>query len=164
MRRRSRVMALNSARFVLTKKGTTSADRLERHRSHEFPYIKEYIEERELKMYLLIDISPSNDFGSEGALKREILTEFAATIAWLGISRNDKVGSRCHRPCRKIDPPSKRQTSACPNHRGGPLPRASRQTHRHRPALAYIGRIAKRRGNRFSNLGFFSPRKTFREP
>ncbi len=56
------------------------------------PYIKEYIEERELKIHLLVDISPSHDFGTEVNLKTELLTEFTATLTWLGISRNDKVG------------------------------------------------------------------------
>jgi uncharacterized protein (DUF58 family) len=56
------------------------------------PYVKEYIEERELKINILVDISKSRNFGTIGSLKQDLLVEFGATIAWLGISRNDKVG------------------------------------------------------------------------
>lgn len=56
------------------------------------PYIKVFEEERELTMMLLIDLSGSGDFGSRHQLKREMITEIAATLAFSAIQNNDKVG------------------------------------------------------------------------
>lgn len=51
-------------------------------------YVKQYCEERELNMFLLIDMSHSNNFGS----KKDIITEVAATLAFSACKNNDKVG------------------------------------------------------------------------
>jgi uncharacterized protein (DUF58 family) len=56
------------------------------------PYIKIFEEERELTVMLLIDVSGSNDFGSEHQLKTEMMTEIAAVLAFSAIQNNDKVG------------------------------------------------------------------------
>lgn len=65
------------------------------------PFIRTFIEERELLVYLLVDISPSMDFGSipaesNAALvrlnKRAMAAEVAATIAFSALRNNDKVG------------------------------------------------------------------------
>lgn len=55
-------------------------------------YVKVYEEERELTVMLLIDVSGSLDFGSQGQTQRELLTEIAATIAFSAIRNNDKIG------------------------------------------------------------------------
>lgn len=59
---------------------------------HNRPYIKVYEEERELTVMLLIDISGSKNFGAEGVVKQEMITEIAATLAFSAIQNNDKIG------------------------------------------------------------------------
>jgi len=56
------------------------------------PYIKVFDEERELTVMLLIDVSGSNDFGTRDRLKRELMTELAAVLAFSAIENNDKIG------------------------------------------------------------------------
>jgi uncharacterized protein (DUF58 family) len=56
------------------------------------PFIKRYIEERELTVFLLIDWSGSQHFGSGGQEKREVAAELAAVLAFSAIANNDKVG------------------------------------------------------------------------
>lgn len=56
------------------------------------PYIKVFEEERELTFILLVDISGSEAFGSKIQLKREMITEICATLAFSAIQNNDKVG------------------------------------------------------------------------
>lgn len=56
------------------------------------PFIKVFEEERELNVMLLIDVSKSAFFGSQGAFKNEIITEIAAVLAFSAIQNNDKVG------------------------------------------------------------------------
>lgn len=60
-------------------------------RLHE-PYIKVFEEERELTLMLLVDLSGSENFGSREQLKREMITEICATLAFSAIQNNDKVG------------------------------------------------------------------------
>ena len=56
------------------------------------PYVKVFEEERELTVMLLIDVSGSLDFGSHGQVKRDMVTEIAATLAFSAIQNNDKIG------------------------------------------------------------------------
>jgi uncharacterized protein (DUF58 family) len=56
------------------------------------PYIKVFEEERELTLMLLVDVSGSENFGTQGQLKRETITEICATLAFSAIQNNDKVG------------------------------------------------------------------------
>ena len=56
------------------------------------PYVKVFEEERELTVMLLIDVSGSLDFGTQKQLKREMVTEIAATLAFSAIQNNDKIG------------------------------------------------------------------------
>ncbi len=56
------------------------------------PYIKVFEEERELTLMLLVDVSGSGDFGTQVQLKREMITEICATLAFSAIQNNDKVG------------------------------------------------------------------------
>jgi len=111
------------------------------------PYVKEYIEERELKIYLLVDISPSQDFGSVGGLKRELMTEFTATVAWLGISRNDKVGLTLFTDrVEKSIPPRKGKRQLARIIEALLFHEASGSGTSIETAIAYLGHVAKRRG------------------
>ena len=56
------------------------------------PFVKVFEEERELTVMLLIDVSGSRDFGSVNVMKKEIITEIAATLAVSAIQNNDKIG------------------------------------------------------------------------
>ncbi len=56
------------------------------------PYVKEYEEERENTMMLLVDVSASAVFGSHTVFKEEYLSELCAVLAFSAIANNDKVG------------------------------------------------------------------------
>ncbi len=56
------------------------------------PFVKRYVEERELTVMLLVDASASGQFGTANRFKREIAAELAAVLAFSAISNNDKVG------------------------------------------------------------------------
>ena len=56
------------------------------------PFVKRFIEERELTVLLAIDVSGSHRFGSGVQQKREVAAELAAVLAFSAISNNDKVG------------------------------------------------------------------------
>ena len=56
------------------------------------PYIKVFEEERELTAMILIDVSGSENFGSKAMLKRNVITELCAVLAFSAIQNNDKIG------------------------------------------------------------------------
>lgn len=59
---------------------------------HGKPYIKVFEEERELTVMLLVDMSASRNFGAVGDMKRDMMVEIAATLAFSAIQNNDKIG------------------------------------------------------------------------
>ena len=56
------------------------------------PHIRVYEEERELTMMLLVDVSGSRMFGTADKLKKNVITEIAAVLAFSATENNDKVG------------------------------------------------------------------------
>lgn len=56
------------------------------------PYVKKFTEERELTVYLLVDVSASQGFSTTPQTKRELAAEIAALLAFAAIRNNDKVG------------------------------------------------------------------------
>jgi uncharacterized protein (DUF58 family) len=56
------------------------------------PYVKVFEEERELTVMLLVDVSGSRNFGTISQMKRDMMAEVAATLAFSTIANNDKVG------------------------------------------------------------------------
>jgi uncharacterized protein (DUF58 family) len=56
------------------------------------PYVKVFEEERELTMMLMVDISGSELFGTANQIKKEIITEISATLAFSALQNNDKAG------------------------------------------------------------------------
>ena len=56
------------------------------------PHIKVYEEERELTMMLIVDVSGSRMFGTSDKLKKNVITEIGALLAFSAIENNDKVG------------------------------------------------------------------------
>lgn len=56
------------------------------------PYVKVYEEERELSVFLVLDVSGSNHFGTTDKTKHELMLETAAVLAFSAVANNDKVG------------------------------------------------------------------------
>lgn len=59
------------------------------------PFVKVFREERELTVLLMVDMSASHLFGTRDQLKRELVAEVCATLAFSAIRNNDKVGLVC---------------------------------------------------------------------
>src|SRR5438132_613669 len=57
------------------------------------PYVKRYIEERELTVMLAVDVSGSERFGTKRRFKSELASELAAVLAMAAIRNNDRVGA-----------------------------------------------------------------------
>jgi uncharacterized protein (DUF58 family) len=57
------------------------------------PYVKKYVEERELTVFLAVDVSGSKEFGSAVRTKGELAAEVAALLAFSAIKNNDRVGA-----------------------------------------------------------------------
>ncbi|MCS7193138.1 MAG: DUF58 domain-containing protein [Armatimonadetes bacterium] len=56
------------------------------------PYVKKFRHERELRVFIVVDISPSLQFGTQGKLKSELAVEVAAALILAAIRSNDRVG------------------------------------------------------------------------
>lgn len=56
------------------------------------PHVKQFVEERDRTVNLMVDMSASGYFGSRGSTKREIAAELAAVVAFSAIKNNDRVG------------------------------------------------------------------------
>jgi len=77
------------------------------------PHVKRYVEERELTVVLLVDVSPSQDFGSAERSKREAAVEMSALLAFSAIQNQDKVGLLLFRGgAEEYIPPRKGQKHA----------------------------------------------------
>jgi uncharacterized protein (DUF58 family) len=57
------------------------------------PYVREYLEDREITAHFLLDVSPSVDFGTATALKRDLLIDFVAVLARLLTRHGNRVGA-----------------------------------------------------------------------
>jgi uncharacterized protein (DUF58 family) len=110
------------------------------------PFVKVFREERELTVLLLVDLSGSQGFGTTGQLKRDLVAEVCATLAFSAIRNNDKVGLNCFTDrVEKVVPARKG-----PKH----VLRVIRELLYHEPAhrgtsiasaLEYLNRTCKRR-------------------
>src|SRR5215510_8903742 len=77
------------------------------------PYVKRYVEERQLTLMLVADVSASQDFGSKARSKREAAAEFCALLAFSAIQSSDKVGlTLFHGAIEQYIPPRKGQKHA----------------------------------------------------
>ena len=56
------------------------------------PYVKRYVEERELTVLFMVDLSASGTFGTREKLKNEVAAELCALLAFSAVKNNDKVG------------------------------------------------------------------------
>lgn len=77
------------------------------------PFVKRYVEERQLTLMLMADISASQDFGTAGRSKREATAELCALLAFSAIRNDDKVGlTLFHGGIEQYIPPRKGQKHA----------------------------------------------------
>src|SRR2546422_626610 len=58
-----------------------------------FPYVKKFVEERDLTLLLVVDVSGSQSFGSNFLLKRDYAAELAAVLAFSAVFNHDRVGA-----------------------------------------------------------------------
>ncbi len=56
------------------------------------PYVKKFVEERELTLMILLDASSSLNFGTRGRIKREVAAEIGGVLAFCSLRNNDKIG------------------------------------------------------------------------
>jgi len=57
------------------------------------PYVKQFVEERDLTVFLVVDVSGSLRFGSRAILKRELAAEISALLAFAALRNQDRVGA-----------------------------------------------------------------------
>ena len=57
------------------------------------PYVKRFVEERDLTVFLAIDVSGSLGYGSRTILKRELAAELTALLAFAAVRNQDRVGA-----------------------------------------------------------------------
>lgn len=57
------------------------------------PFVKKYVEERDLTVFLVVDVSGSLSFGSRAILKRELAAEIAALLAFAAVRNQDRAGA-----------------------------------------------------------------------
>ena len=122
------------------------------------PYIKQFTEERELNVVLMVDLSASGNYGSRHLSKREIAAEIAATLAFSAIRNGDKVGLLLFTD--KVE-------AFIPPHKGrSHVLRVIREVLYYRPentgtdigeALRYLNRILNRRSIVFLISDFMAP-------
>ncbi len=76
-------------------------------------YVKRYVEERQLTIMIMADVSASQDFGSASRSKREVAAELCALLAFSAIKNDDKVGlTLFHSEIEQYIPPRKGQKHA----------------------------------------------------
>lgn len=110
------------------------------------PFIKRYIEERELTMVLLIDASASQEFSTGLQVKRDVLAEMAALLAFCAVASHDKVGliRYSDRP-EKFLPPRKGTRHVLRLIREVLVPQPGQPGTDLRGALDYLNRVLRRR-------------------
>lgn len=122
------------------------------------PYVKNYREERELTVMLVVDISASSRFGSSERFKNELVAEIGAVLAFSAIKNNDKVGLLLFSDqVEKYLPPKKGVRHVLrvirellvfkPQHVGTHLT----------PALQFLGKVQKKSGICFLISDFMGP-------
>mgnify|MGYP000147389704 FL=1 len=111
-----------------------------------FPYIKNFREERELTVMIIVDISPSSFFGTTGKQKNELAAEIAAVLAFSAIKNNDRVGMILFSGgVEKYIPPQKGVKHVLRMVRELLTAETSQKTTNIAAALDFFGKVQKRR-------------------
>jgi len=110
------------------------------------PFVKRYIEERELTLMLVVDASASQSFGTGLLSKRDAAAELAALLAFCAVSSNDKVGLLiCSDQVEKYVPPRKGARHVLRLIRDILWFHPERPGTSLRAGLDYLGRVLRRR-------------------
>ena len=125
------------------------------------PFVKKFTEERELTIFLLVDISASGNFGSGAIAKRDLAAELASVLAFSAIRNSDKVGLLLYTDqVEKYLPPKKGRRHVlrvvrdimyhAPEHIGTDTVKALDVANRllHRRAIVFPSRTLKRQKTR----------------
>ena len=121
------------------------------------PYVKKFVEERELTVMLLLDLSGSSQFGSVNRLKNQLAAEICSVLAFSAIKNNDKVGLIIFTDRIEKFVPSRKGTSH--------VLRVIREALYYKPeslgtdisaALDYLNKITKRKTIAFVISDFFA--------
>jgi uncharacterized protein (DUF58 family) len=124
------------------------------------PYVKRYVEEREITVFFLVDLSSSGAFGSQAKFKNEIATEFCALLAFSAIKNNDKVGLIVFTDSIELFiPPAKGTSHVLYFEQGKKRQRTGTNI---ALALNYLGRVLHKRGVVFLVSDFLD--KNFEKP
>ena len=122
------------------------------------PYIKRFMEERELVVTFLLDVSASGRFGSTGKTKLDTAAEICAVLAFSAIQNHDKVGAIVFSDeVEKYIPPDKGRRHVLHLVREVLFYQPRRNRTDVASALEYLLRVSKRRGIVFVVSDFLSP-------
>jgi len=121
-------------------------------------FVKLFVEEREMTLMLLVDMSASGLFGTVDQAKRDLVAELAALLAFSAIKNNDRVGLIIFTDqVEKFVPPKKGRKHVLrvvteilnyrPQNKGSDL----------NPALTFLGHVARRRAVAFCISDFLVP-------
>ena len=122
------------------------------------PYVKNFREERELTVMLLVDVSASSSFGSTRKTKAEYLAEIGAVLAFSAIQNNDKVGLILFSDqVEKYIPPKKGVRHVLRVIRELLVFKAKSQGTDINAALNFLGKVQKRQGVCFLISDFLAP-------
>lgn len=123
----------------------------------QYPYVKNFREERELTVILLVDVSASSLFGTTGKKKEELIAEIGALFAFSAIKNNDKVGLLLFSDrVEKYLPPQKGIKHALRVIRELLVFKPKGKKTDIKEALTFLGKIQKRRGVVFLISDFLS--------
>ena len=123
------------------------------------PFVKRFVEERELTLMFVVDLSGSSEFGSQVRPKRDIATELCALLGYAALANNDKVGLVIFSDrVERYVPPKKGQNHTLrvvrellefgtdePRQRRGRGRRAMRRGTNGVAALEHVGKVLKRK-------------------
>lgn len=124
----------------------------------QVPYVKNFREERELTVLLLVDVSASSFFGTTGKQKRTLLAEIGALLAFSAIKNNDKVGLLLFTDqVEQFIPPQKGLKHALRVIRELMLFKPKNKKTDLTEALAFLMKIQKKKGVVFILSDFFCP-------
>lgn len=122
------------------------------------PFVKQFVEERELTIMFLVDASASGQFGSKNKLKCEVAAELCGLLAFAAISNNDKVGMIVFTDTvEKYIPPSKGSRHALRVVREILYFKPERKGTDLELAVAFAGRVLNRTAVTFILSDFLAP-------
>jgi uncharacterized protein (DUF58 family) len=126
------------------------------------PYVKLFVEEREMTVMLLVDMSGSGRFGSAEEEKRELAAELAAVLAFSAIKNNDRVGLIIFTDRVERFVPPKKGKKHVLRVISEILSYQSRSPHTNlAQGLDFLGHVARRRAVAFLVSDFLSPQASY---